>query len=270
MFCENSGNFPDLSMQMAGITACRRKGETGRSPSYSTVFQYIFEGEGTMEFDNVSIKAGKGDVLLSPRGKASMYPQSREVPWRRMLVMLQGSLVESLMRTYNLQTTYHVPGCHDLESSFREILDLAAQMKANPNLCRQNQHHKLSKLTFELLYGIHRHTRVDGPGYSADVAKLKKMIDDRFEGYNMDIRELSRRIGKSTSQTIRIFKKEVGITPYEYYLTRKTEAAKLLIANTNASIKEIAYKLNFSDEHYFSNVFKSRTGHAPSHFRKMA
>ncbi|NSW89572.1 MAG: helix-turn-helix transcriptional regulator [Firmicutes bacterium] len=43
--------------------------------------------------------------------------------------------------------------------------------------------------------------------------------------------------------------------------------AKEELLTSNSSIKEIAYKLKFSDEFYFSRFFKKHTGIPPSKYR---
>jgi AraC-like DNA-binding protein len=43
--------------------------------------------------------------------------------------------------------------------------------------------------------------------------------------------------------------------------------AKVLLKSTNKTINEIAHELNFNDQYYFSNFFKSQTGQNPSNFR---
>ena len=42
----------------------------------------------------------------------------------------------------------------------------------------------------------------------------------------------------------------------------------MLLQDTTHSIKSIATHLGFADEHYFANVFKSKTGRTPSQYRK--
>ena len=63
-------------------------------------------------------------------------------------------------------------------------------------------------------------------------------------------------------------KKEMKITPYEYHLKNKIDRAMLLLETSDLSIKEIAFSLGFSDEHYFSDIFKRKTGIKPTHYRK--
>ena len=59
------------------------------------------------------------------------------------------------------------------------------------------------------------------------------------------------------------FPKAYGQTPYEYVLSRKIDTACLLLRNTGMTVKEVAYRLQFSDEHYFANIFRQKKGLPP-------
>lgn len=96
---------------------------------------------------------------------------------------------------------------------------------------------------------------------------LKQYLDNN-NCSNITIDELAKLIYRSPSHTIRIFSQAFGVTPYQYLMRQKTELAKLILLNTNKSIKEISVELNFGDEHYFSNYFKEKAGVSPNHFRK--
>ena len=82
------------------------------------------------------------------------------------------------------------------------------------------------------------------------------------------IEDLCEYVSKSESHTIRIFKEAYGITPYAYILGKKISLAKDLLINTNLSIKQISSNLNFTDEYYFSNIFKNKVGLSPNNYRK--
>ena len=81
------------------------------------------------------------------------------------------------------------------------------------------------------------------------------------------LEDLCSHISMSESQTIRIFKEAYGITPYAYVLDKKIKLAKDMLINTNLPIKQIAYKLSFADEYYFSNIFKNKVGVSPRKYR---
>jgi AraC-like DNA-binding protein len=69
---------------------------------------------------------------------------------------------------------------------------------------------------------------------------------------------------------IRIFKKQVGLTPYSYQLQLKLNEARRLIFE-DKSLTEIAHELGFADQAHFTNTFKKyANGANPSDLLKTA
>jgi transcriptional regulator GlxA family with amidase domain len=64
-----------------------------------------------------------------------------------------------------------------------------------------------------------------------------------------------------------VFKQHKGITPYQFLLNEKIKIAKALLATTEMSVKSISDKLCFADEHYFSHLFKEKTGLSPLKYK---
>lgn len=65
-----------------------------------------------------------------------------------------------------------------------------------------------------------------------------------------------------------LFKKEVGKTVTEFIQDTKIEEAKKLLEITNTPISEISTLLNYSDQSYFTKVFKKVAGTTPKKFRE--
>ena len=81
-------------------------------------------------------------------------------------------------------------------------------------------------------------------------------------------RTLASYICKSEAQAIRLFKKAYGVAPYEYYMDLRIKKAVSLLESTGLSVKEIAFRLHFCDEHYFSGLLRRKTGRSPSEFQR--
>ncbi|MFD3450381.1 helix-turn-helix domain-containing protein [Microbacteriaceae bacterium 4G12] len=64
-----------------------------------------------------------------------------------------------------------------------------------------------------------------------------------------------------------LFKKEVGIPLSEYIQREKVEEAKKLLTLTTSSVSDICTWLNFSDQSYFTKIFKKITGYTPKQYR---
>ena len=72
----------------------------------------------------------------------------------------------------------------------------------------------------------------------------------------------------SENTFVKYFKAYTKTTPIKYFINLKINNAIQQLTNTNRTINEIAYDLNFEDPLYFSRVFKNITGFSPSHYRK--
>ena len=118
----------------------------------------------------------------------------------------------------------------------------------------------------EIFLKMHNHAEMDSEPMGIEV-EMKDFLNTQIMT-KFHIEDLCKHISKSESQTIRLFKKAYGITPYTYVLEKKIAMAKNLLSDTNLSIKQIASKLCFADEYYFSNIFKEKSGSTPTEYRK--
>ena len=91
-----------------------------------------------------------------------------------------------------------------------------------------------------------------------------KMLEAMGEA--VDFQLLAKQLGMSYSNFRRVFKKETGHAPGEYFIEMKINRAKQLLL-ADKSIQEVADLLGFDSTYYFSRLFKSRTGSSPSTFR---
>lgn len=76
-------------------------------------------------------------------------------------------------------------------------------------------------------------------------------------------------VGYSVFHFSRVFKKEVGMAPYEYIIKFRLDLAKHLLITTNETVREIARKCGYTSEVNFYNVFKKNMGVTPKQFRKL-
>jgi transcriptional regulator GlxA family with amidase domain len=79
---------------------------------------------------------------------------------------------------------------------------------------------------------------------------------------------LASQASMSLSHFFALFKRQVGTTPIDYLIHLRMERARDLLTTTDLSVKEIAAALGYDDPFYFSRVFKSVNGVAPTDFRQ--
>lgn len=83
---------------------------------------------------------------------------------------------------------------------------------------------------------------------------------------NISVDGLAKECNISTSQLKRIFSKYTGIGIHEYFLQLKILYAKKLLAN-GMSVTEVAERMSFSSQNYFSVVFKRKVGISPQQYK---
>lgn len=80
--------------------------------------------------------------------------------------------------------------------------------------------------------------------------------------------EYSQLLNISVSHLNALIKSESGKTVTQHVHDRLILEAKRLLYNTDQTIKQIAFSLNFRDTSYFSRFFKKMTSHTPFEYRK--
>lgn len=259
---DTNENYP-FFIQMTGISYCDGTYRIDRKNSPIYCFEYIIEGEGTINVDGKEFMPKKGDVYILPRGTDHFYYSDSKNPWQKIWFNVKGSLIDSLMQVYKLNNLYHIENL-DLYELF-EAMYTNAQDK-DKNKSPKEIFLKASIIFHEILIKIYSRTAKACKIHNEIALELKQYIESNLEN-KISIEGLANHVFRSPSQTIRIFKDEFSVTPYEYILYKKLELAKLLLLNTNLPVKQIALKLKFADEHYFSNYFKAKLGVSPSKFR---
>ena len=64
-----------------------------------------------------------------------------------------------------------------------------------------------------------------------------------------------------------VFREEMHMTPYQYFMRLRTEAAAAELITTDLSVAEIAERYAFENQFHFSKVFKRCTGLTPTAYR---
>ena len=88
-----------------------------------------------------------------------------------------------------------------------------------------------------------------------------------FYSENICISDLAKNNGMSRESFSRLFKREAGLSPYQYLTNLRINKARLLLCGTDHSIKYIALNVGFKDQYQFSRLFKQWNKLSPSLYR---
>lgn len=222
---------------------------------------YITKGRGKFHSMDQEYTIIPGTIIILFPGIQHAYKPDFETGWDEYWVGIQGPYIDSLLREGVISPSkpvYYV-GLHDvLISHYNTIFDRIKKQRP----CYQM---RTSTNITMLLADIISYDRKQEQVCHSDslIEKIKFIFEQNLYG-NIDLEEVADQLNMSSCYLGEVFKSYTGMTPYQYFLHLKVNKAKEFLERDELSIKEIAFKLAFDDQFYFSRLFKKKTGVPPS------
>jgi two-component system response regulator YesN len=99
------------------------------------------------------------------------------------------------------------------------------------------------------------------------IDQAKEYIDRHYMDSGLSLGEVAAYINHSPSHFSTLFSQVTSQTFKEYTTNIRVKKAKELLRSTAQTSSEIAYQVGYIDPHYFSSVFKKKTGFSPKEYR---
>ena len=98
-------------------------------------------------------------------------------------------------------------------------------------------------------------------------ATVRRYIDYHFKE-SLTLDQLAEEAHMNKYYLSHAFKREYGVSPINYMISRRISESKYLLAETDLSLSQIAQLLGFSSLSYFSQVFRKTQGVSPMEYRQ--
>lgn len=229
-------------------------------PNYHNIFcfEYVISGKGIVRTNGKEFCVSAGDsYMLLPENEHDYFSDPKD-PMKKIWFNASGTLISALLDLYRLKknTVFEQLDTSEYILKIHKIIQ-------DRTLSPLEIQDKYTLLFHELLQYVKNN--ISKEQYSP-AQKIRDFItQNAFD--NISLTDLAKLIYRSESQVSRIFKEAYATTPYKFLLECKMNHAKNMLLSSNMSIKEIAEILSFSDEHYFSNIFKEKIGVSPKNYR---
>lgn len=99
------------------------------------------------------------------------------------------------------------------------------------------------------------------------VQTAKSFIAGHFSDPNLSLPEVAARVNFSPNHFSVVFSEETGSTFKDYLTNLRIDQAKKLLRLSNSKCSEVAYQVGYNDSHYFSMLFRKKTGLTPQQYR---
>jgi len=154
-----------------------------------------------------------------------------------------------------------------LNSKYHFLFETMLQFGRSPSI-HQKKAAEYQLLSF--LYAVYGKEIDSLPPPGSGLHHVQKAIEVMRRGLKkkLTVEAVAQKVGISKEHLIRLFQRHLHISPLQYALHLRVEAASGEVIGTERSIREIAERFGFENQFHFSRVFKKCTGLSPSAYRK--
>ncbi len=102
------------------------------------------------------------------------------------------------------------------------------------------------------------------------IRKIQEVIHDQMGNSEFNVDMLGEKVGLSRVHLYRKLKAITGLTPSDLIRTTRLKTAANMVEQQKINISEVAEKVGFADQHYFSKSFKKQFGLSPSEYARFS
>lgn len=224
-------------------------------------------GQGWFEIDGRRRPLRKNQALLVPQNKPHAYGASQRDPWTIQWVHFTGEDAAYYLTLLNSGFTLniHPELTAKIDRLFAEAYEsLASGFSQQSIICAaQIVRHILGLLFFNNKAFSPHHK----PGRFRNLENVIRFMRKRLDA-KLTIDEMAAEAGLSPTHFSRLFSRQTGFPPMEYFIHLKIQRACRFLTLTPMSIKEISSRLGYTDQYYFSRIFHKVMGIPPAVYRR--
>ena len=193
------------------------------------------------------------------------YQQDLDDPWEYYWVSFTGLNAKNYVErcTFSSENPVLQIESKEVRETFRKLSNLK-NITASTDL-------KALSLLLDIFAGIIEEKRISKPDdnehLKSYVAKALSYIKINFHKETLSLKEVANALNINANYLSRLFASVLNMPFSKYLILLRLQEASKLLKNTDMYIKNIASTVGYSDNLYFSRIFKKYMGMTPKEFR---
>lgn len=208
--------------------------------------------------------AEKGSAFLISREKLHTFTVGPG--YAHYWIGFTGSRAKSLLDFFDISTETHEKFKIKDWDYVKSLLDISFDKCVKDNHLEQT----IAKNTlFSILLQLAPYNEeINKKLYADDMEIVAQYIRNNYQ-QKISMQYLANAVHISPKYLRQKFHGIYGVSPQQYMIDIRIEAAKKLLCTTNYKVKEIAASVGYTSQLDFSNIFKKKTGVSPKEYRTL-
>lgn len=239
---------------------------TERKNSNRFLLFYTVSGKGKLFYNNKEYILEADHVAIIQCNASHRYETCSDEPWDFYWFHYNGTASHIYYNLYNSNGLYF----HHLDPSDKdtELIKKITRLSSKYNLNRDLKvSQEITGLMTRFILEKRKNIFTDA---SKTTEKLNRAVTYMAEHLTekITVEDIANSVYLSTYHFVRSFKKQTGLTPYEYLINLRINKAKDLLISTDDSLDTIAVNSGFTDSKNLIYNFKRIVNLTPKEYRK--
>ncbi|GGI97949.1 AraC family transcriptional regulator [Alicyclobacillus cellulosilyticus] len=250
-----------------GWFRCSPAYDVYRKSFFGYLLMYVRSGRGVVVQDSKSFPVDPGCIVFLDLTREHRYYAAANDPWEILWVHFGGQQCGEYLRLLEADLCPVLPGTPHSEVLFMRLFDL---FRCRPAGAEARAGSLITRILTDLVgQRLEAGALPDVPyeaGYPESIRASIAYMERNF-ARPLKLEELAQQASLSPFHFARLFKRVTGMSVMEYLLHYRIQQAKHLLRETRLSVREIADMVGFSDQSYFSKLFKRYEHMTPTAYR---
>ena len=227
---------------------------------------YCIKGNGFIQFQNEQIPVSSEQFFIVPQKQKFKFYSVLQLNTRFLVAGFGGKKAHKMGKEFSLVRNL-IPSVNNRvanrEMLFDEIFNNLSKGFHDDNLDYVN--FCFGHLLATFVYANKTSDDIadeSSPAVRRALTYLEKNLDKK-----LTLNELAREVAFSPTYLSTLFKKETNYSPISYFSHLKIVKACEFLDHTSMKIKEISFKLGYTDPYYFTKDFTKKMGMSPRRYR---
>ncbi len=261
----NAETGNDVAVWGIGHEGCLPDKHEGPKTMQCYSLHLILKGAGTLKTRGETYKINRGRIfVITPNEEVEYYPD-RSDPWEYVWINFSGPMATKLCCRCGLtpETPVFAAVPEGIEGIALDLVELH-KMSYGMNIAVIGHLYNLFSLMIETICKEQTARFSSGETY---VLQAIRYIQENYTKPDLCLKDIAAEMGLNYNYASQLFKKVTGISFVQYLNVFRIQRACELIDGGNKYIKDVAEKVGFTDQLYFSKTFKKLKNTPPKNYK---